>query len=305
VQLGVRRWKQTAGVVTGKMFAGGGPNAVADPRLNGTHFNNVFRIVPWNGTSTAIAGPGGPGGAAVADPRQGLDGNARHHAWRITEWEQHGGTVTSSRSPGSGALSVADPRPSQRADYKQTKYRVTGFDESSGAVIAASSTGNGAFSVADPRPAFLVEGRDHYQTAGNYGVVPWDDTAHAVAGAGQHDNGFNSVADPRLPNGSERLVCVIRARDNTWHRPFTTLELAALQSLADPEEFLALEGLSDSAWRERIGNAVPPAAAEAIAGVMGRTLLMAWSGRTGVLSREPVWVHPIAIALSVAQPEQI
>jgi hypothetical protein len=97
------------------------------------------------------------------------------------------------------------------------------------------------------------------------------------------------------------LVAVIRALDGTWHRPFTTLELAALQSLVDPEEYLELDGLSDSDWRERIGNAVPPDAAEAIAGVMGTTLLLAWSGETFVLSAAPIWVRPVAVALSVAQ----
>lgn len=94
---------------------------------------------------------------------------------------------------------------------------------------------------------------------------------------------------------------MIRALDGTWHRPFTTLELAALQSLVDPEEYLELDGLSDSDWRERIGNAVPPDAAEAIAGVMGTTLLLAWSGETFVLSAAPIWVRPVAVALSVAQ----
>lgn len=98
---------------------------------------------------------------------------------------------------------------------------------------------------------------------------------------------------------ADRLVCVIRALDGTWHRPFTTLELAALQSLVDPEEHLELDGLSDSAWRERIGNAVPPDAAAAIAAVMGKTLLLAWSGETFVLSAEPIWVQPIAVAISV------
>lgn len=68
---------------------------------------------------------------------------------------------------------------------------------------------------------------------------------------------------------------MIRALDGTWHRPFTTLELAALQGMVDLEETLELHGTSDSAWRERIGNAVPPPAAQAIAGVMGRTLLLA------------------------------
>ena len=82
-------------------------------------------------------------------------------------------------------------------------------------------------------------------------------------------------------------------------RPFTTLELAALQSLLEPEEFLELDGLSDSAWRERIGNALPPDAAAAIAGVIGTTLLLASSGQTFVLSSMPIWVRPVAIALVV------
>ncbi|OVZ01708.1 hypothetical protein CDO39_19685 [Pseudomonas aeruginosa] len=55
--------------------------------------------------------------------------------------------------------------------------------------------------------------------------------------------------------------------------------------------------------RERIGNAVPPAAAEAIAGVMGTTLLLAEQGETFMLSNTPIWVRPVAVALSVAQQE--
>jgi hypothetical protein len=108
----------------------------------------------------------------------------------------------------------------------------------------------------------------------------------------------------RLPAPDERLTCRIEALDGTWHRPFTTLELAALQSLFDPEEWseFAMDGASDSAWRERIGNAVPSDAAAAIAGVMGRTLLLAWSGETFLLSNDPIWVQPITVALSVDVP---
>lgn len=49
------------------------------------------------------------------------------------------------------------------------------------------------------------------------------------------------------------------------------------------------------------GNAVPPAAAKAIAEVMGTTLLLSWSGETFVLSSTPVWVRPAAIVLSLSQ----
>ena len=100
------------------------------------------------------------------------------------------------------------------------------------------------------------------------------------------------------------MAC-IRSIDGTWHRPFTTLELAALQSLVDPEEHLELEGLSDASWRERIGNAVPPAAATAIANTMGHTLLLAWSGESFMLSAVPIWVRPLAIGLAVQQGEGV
>ncbi len=75
---------------------------------------------------------------------------------------------------------------------------------------------------------------------------------------------------------------------------------AELQSPVDPDEQLERDGLSDSAWRERIGNAVPPAAAQALAEVMGTTLLLARSGETFQLSDAPIWVRPVAAALSVA-----
>ena len=178
-------------------------------------------------------------------------------------------------------------------------YHVTPFESSAQTVIGGSTTGQGAFSVADPRVLHRSSG-DAFVTGGHYGVVPWGVHSGAVSGAGQHDNGPWSVADPRcMPAPAHQLVAVIRALDGTWHRPFTTLELAALQSLVDPEEQLELDGLSDAAWRERIGNAVPPDAAQAIAEVMGTTLLLAWSGETFTLSAQAIWVKPFAVALAV------
>ena len=62
--------------------------------------------------------------------------------------------------------------------------------------------------------------------------------------------------------------------------------------------------MSDAAWRERSGNAVPPDAAQAMAETMGRTLLMAWSGTGSMLSNLPIWVRPVTVALSVRQPDE-
>jgi hypothetical protein len=93
------------------------------------------------------------------------------------------------------------------------------------------------------------------------------------------------------------------ASDDTWHRPFTTLDLAALQSLIDPDELFSIDGkYSDTEWREHIGNAVPPDAAESMAGVIYRALLGAIVGETFTLSSAPVWVRPVAVALAVDVP---
>jgi site-specific DNA-cytosine methylase len=315
VQMGVGSWEQPAATIKGDVSVGTGRYAVADPRISGRPlFNSTFRIVPFNRPSPAIAGPGGAGGGvAVADPRYpNWHPGASSAKMRVTDWRQHGGTVTGSQQVGSGALAVADPRPGERADYKQTKYRVTKYGEAAGTVISASTTGNGAFCVADPRPDCLKQDGDAYKTAGHYGIVPWERHANAIPAFAKNNNGFNSVADPRpaevgpgnaLPRPADKLVCCIRALDNTWHRPFTTLELAALQSLVDAEDdwILDLCGQSDSAWRERIGNAVPPDAAEAIGSTILRTLLAAHMGQTFQLSAEPIWVQPIVVGLSVDQ----
>lgn len=296
--LGVGAWDEPRGTVTGRSLPNNGDFAIADPRFTQSakwKDGQAYGVHGWGATTGAIAGQQGPGqGAyAVADPRH--DGPAKHsNEFRIVPWDRAAQAVTSAHGTGQA---VADPR---RAGPSFAKYPVTDFAEPAGTVISGSTTGQGAFAVADPRPSMQRGKGDHYLTGGHYGVVPWDQASYAVAAAACHDNGHWSVADPRsMPAPADKLVCRIAALDGTWHRPFTTLELAALQSLVDPEEQLELDGLSDQAWRERIGNAVPPDAAQAIAEVMGETLLLAKAGETFSLSAKPIWVRPVAVAISV------
>jgi site-specific DNA-cytosine methylase len=253
----------------------------------------------WDQTMGTVQGESLPsnGAFSIADPRAPA-GSLEYQQYGVCGWQETMGSVINVKSPGQGTFSIADPR---RAGEGFGKYMVTRYDEAAGTVISGSTTGQGAYAVADPRPNGIPEHGDHYLTGGHYGVTRWDQSTGAVSSAACHDNGRWSVADPRMPKPSDKLVAVIRALDGTWHRPFTTLELAALQSLIEPEEYLELDGLSDSGWRERIGNAVPPSAAAAIAGVMGTTLLLAWSGETFMLSASPIWVRPVAVALSVVQ----
>ncbi len=308
---------ETAPAVAGPGGPAGGLS-VADPRTGYTDAHkNVLRVVDMEEaapTVTAGARPSG-GGLSVADPRTGFGPNSHRNKLAVVDWDQRAGAITGSDRVGSGALSVADPRPAPRDDYKATKYRVTGYDEAAGTVISASTTGNGAFCVADPRPACIKGDGDAFRTQGHYGVVGWDDHAGAVPAFAKNNNGSWSVADPReidlepafvLPSPTDRLICRIIARDGTWHRPFTTFELAALQSLFDPDRWaeFTLAGKSDAEWREQIGNAVPSAAARSVAGVMGRTLLKAWAGDSFELSSDAIWVSPLEIALAVDTSSQ-
>ena len=194
--LGVNRWDEHSGTVAGRSTPSNGAFSVADPRHFGpAKHSNEFRIVPFDESAQAVTSAHGSG-QCVADPR--------------------------------------------RAGPSFGKYMVTRWDEAAGTVISGSTTGQGAYAVADPRTTLNRGKGDNYLTAGHYGVTSWESPSGAVSAAAGHDNGRWSVADPRIdgftpggkmdmPSASEKLVAAIRAIDGTWHRPFTTFELAALQ----------------------------------------------------------------------------
>jgi len=260
----------------------------------------------WDDTAGTIAGRSGPtnGAFSVADPRYRQAANWNHgQQFGVIRWGESSPTIPGQTMPGQGTFSVADPRPNWEKRHSGN-YRVIRYDQPAGTIIAGGKgVQGGQQSVADPRILHRGKG-DNYLTGGHYGVIGFGQHSGAIAASSRYDSGRFSVADPRIPAADERLTCIIRSLDGTWHRPFTTLEKAALQSLVEPEEYLVLDGLSDKDWSERIGNAMPPHAAEAIADVMGTTLLLAEQGETFMLNNTPIWVRNVAVALSVAQAEQ-
>ncbi|MRW82923.1 DNA cytosine methyltransferase [Pseudoduganella sp. FT26W] len=326
--LGVNAWNHHTGAVSGRGTPTTGAYSVADPRMDTQAEYSQYGVMPWMDTSGVISAQSAPGGGkySVADPRP--PAGPLFSKYAVTRWDKRTGTVIGGDDQ--GAYAVADPRSSTGFEGAG-KYLVTPFEDAAGTVIAGSTTGQGAFAVADPRSGInsRVKG-DAYLTGGHYGVLPWYGQSGAVSASAGYDNGRWSVADPRidavpaLPAQNEKTVAIIRALDGTWHRPFTTLELAALQSLIDPSEhwsadaqtqreidehkrrtgasaFPMLDGTNDSAHRERIGNAVPKLAAQAIGEVMGTTLLLAAAGETFTLSAMPIWVQPVAIAIASSQ----
>lgn len=311
-QYGVIRMEETASAVSGKAASGSGPYNVADPRQSQRtdYKQNKYRVTRHDETAGAVIGASttGNGAFAVADPRAGYHSGKTHQSvLHVHKMDDVSKTVTGSRAPYSGGLSIADPRPGYGPQTHHNVLQVHRMEDTAKTISGANHPAGGALSIADPRPVALSSPeRAAYLTGGHYGVAPWDSQSGAVPAYAKNNNGPWSVADPRidrLPAPEERLVAVIRALDGTWHRPFTTLDLAALQSMIDPElpGFLWLDGNSDSQWREWIGNAVPEDAAEAMAGEFFRCLLLVWSGQTFILSDQDIWVQPFQIALSLAQ----
>lgn len=314
--LGVKSWGETAGTVTGNPHPSGGAHSVADPRptQNNQSFGQ-YGVNDWDASTGTVTGQAAPGGGpnSVADPR--LDRQAYCNIYRVVPFEEPAGSVTSSRDVAvadpraNGACAVADPRPTHGPNAHYNKMKVVSAADPAPTVTGSDRVGSGALSVADPRPVGLnAEGREGYATQGHYGVTAWADPTSAVPGYAKYDRGKWSVADPRpqaseavpaLPAPTDRMVARIISLDGTWHRPFTTLELAALQSLFDPSEIFELEGGSDQMKREWIGNAVPSAAARGMAETIGETLLLADMGETFTLPSREIWVKPLALALAV------
>lgn len=235
--------------------------SVADPRVRCKRREGGHGVKAWDEPSTAVIGrpiiDNFPG--QVADPR--LPPIDARHAGTIgvEPWDEPSHTVTGQHGR-RGWDSVADPR------VVEAEVEVT----------------------CNPHPGML-------------GVRGWAEPSHTVRAHFNTNNAPSAVADPRVPviegprldlKSKRKTYIVIRAADGTWHRPLTTLELAALQSfptkLADGS-WLVLGG-SKRTQREHIGNAVPPDAAEAIALQCKATLIAARDGSFELSSAE-IWVR--------------
>lgn len=295
--LGVRPWNEPSGTVTGESLPYNGEFAVADPRAPrpiGAY--QPYGVVGWDETGRTVTGQAAPGAGpySVADPRapSGWGGKGKYIP---ASWDEPSGAVIAGSTTGQGAFVVADPR---TGDGRfNDVFRVVRWDEAAGAVTCGATPSAGGQSIADPRVGSKSE-TGEFASARHYGVLRWDETSPAVTGSACHDNGAHSVADPRPPG--ERCCPWIWSLDGTRHRPFTTLEMAALQGFP-LDQILELHlGGTDSVRREHIGNGVPVPTAEAIASTMLSTLLLARLGQTFTLSSAPIWVdRQIAIGLSV------
>lgn len=306
----VQDWAASAKTVIGHDPRGLKGAAVADPRLP-NRFHGEHGVDGWETPAGTVLGAATTSkGHNVADPRLTARSGRHESKYRVEANDAPAHTVTGSDRIGSGAPSVADPR--LACAPRATVLGVVDGASPAGTVLGSASHDNGAFSVADPRV-------HSERNEGGHGVLRWDRPSPCLIGHATMHNWPAQVADPRgagfqvgrvveTPDGlvvegvdldlddSRPVECppIILALDGTWHRPMTTLELAALQALPvqrDDGAWLKLDGRSSAGWRERIGNAVPVATAEAIATTALTCLLSSDAGAL-TFGSEPVWVGP-------------
>jgi site-specific DNA-cytosine methylase len=260
-----------------------------------------YRVEQWDEPAHTVTGatrPGSGAPAAVADPRLTLGHEPRRGSYGVMAWGEPAPTIRGVARASNGAGAVADPRlttpvkPGQALREVFARDRVLDWLEPAPAVTGPGS--NSPSAVADVRGLAL----GCQPRTGAYGVLSWQQAAATVTGAARWDNGPFSVADPRVPPGwpAPPAVPVIISPWGLWHRPLTTLELAALQGLPATlaGKPLELAGRTVRGWRERIGNAVPVGAAAVIAQSLLRALLASVLGDWSIVlspDGQPVWVR--------------
>ncbi len=271
------------------------PEAVALPDNPNRH-NGGYGVNSWERGAHTVVGRSDVHAtwSSTADPR--LECEPRRGVLGVVGEDDPVGAVIGAARMDNGRFAYADPRVT--CIRREGSMGVKGWRQPSTTVIAAQRCHNHPSQVADPRIS-------HRPRRGSYGVAGWATPSHCVRGVQKPQNGVDSVADPReidIIDGpsidlDSNLPCylTIQAADGTWHRPMTTLELAALQGF--PTEVgglpLQLDGRNHQHWRQRIGNAVPPPAAEAIAKECALTLEASRAGSL-LLSSGGVWVRPLS-----------
>ncbi|MHB1702196.1 MAG: DNA cytosine methyltransferase, partial [Acidobacteriaceae bacterium] len=289
--MGVQTWDEPSGAVTGAAGWGrsNAPTAIADPRFvndEKTRHTTHYRVTRWTEPSGTVTGAThvANGLISVADPRVKAQGHPGGYG--VLDWGKAAPTIRGAARIMNTSASIADPRLSGDSRYTN-KFELHGWNQAATTVTGTPDIQSGAPSIADPRLGCAPR-------SGSYGVQAWDVPAKTVIGAGDIHASAGAIADPRVPDDAENGVWIIIAEDGTWHRPLTTYELAMLQGfpthLPSGEAF-QLVGKSDAKWRERIGNAVPPPAARAIAGEALRAL-MAQSEGVWLMDAAEIWVAP-------------
>lgn len=290
------------------------------------HFGK-YSLARWDGSTRTVitASRVGSGALAVAQPID-LTATAFRDGYGVLRPDQEAGTVTANARVHTGAFSIAAPAPNPidllpRKGCFDAGYAVLSPDQPSRTIAATADVGCGAYAYAAQVPDVAAR-----PALPQYVILTYEQTRAIVDG--EVPIPF-AVIDPERPEEPLAIVesldkapfrweehvvervskkgkvtrktvrkkvvvaLVLISRDGTWHRPLTTLELAALQGLrwthrdGKPLDF----GNGRTCDREIIGNMVPPPVARAMARQLLLSLLVADTvgfalGDAGT----PIWV---------------
>lgn|GEM_PF-127828 len=298
-------FNEASGTVTGATHVANGAVCVADVRMpkSEKRHPSVFQVVKWEDPAPCVTGTRfGSGSPAISDPRLAMTEDrfgGSPGLYGVNDWQDAMPTVTGSMwvSRGNCPSAVADPR--LNCSLRSGAFGVMDWEKSSTTIGGSLDVHEGSAAVADPR-------LNCSQRGGTYGVMEWDKPSTTISASLDVHAGAAAIADPRQPEECDAAFEIpadnarldpppmIISLDNTWHRPLTTLELAALQGfdvVMKDGSPLVLSGKSDAKWRERIGNAVPPPAAEAIGEFALMALLTNMFGDY-ILASTEIWVNP-------------
>lgn len=314
--------------------------SVSDPRLDerGNRQNGGRGVNDASGPAHSVLAEGSVSNtwSSVNDPRLGC--SPHEGTMGVRGPEDHALTIRADTDIHNSAVAVADPR----SDCKRREDSIGISDPArpyKTSVIGHQKVENSPTSVADPR---IVDPQVPAQNRGNFGVQDPARPSSTIRAQHPARTAPSSVADARelfspthellaeqgwtgnreawvrgdfwlvgpkleLKKGGRPKHVIIRAPDNTIHRPMTTAELMLLQGFpvwhrpGDPTE-LAI-GEDGGSWvrlngnnaqvREHVGNAVPVPTAQAI-GEASLELLDAGGEQVFRLSLGGVWVQPDA-----------
>lgn len=269
--------------------------SVQDPRIATEQRSDSYGVAGFEDPAHAVLAHGRHDNSqgSVADPRVNAGANQHNGRLGVEGFDDAAHTVTGRLDARTTWGSVADPR--SECQRRDGAMGITPWTVPSTPIIGHTEMHNGPWQTADPR----IEGSPHRHN-GKYGVQEWAKPSHAIISEARVGKGWAGVQDPRMPElvgpeidlSSKRPVyLIICAADGTWHRPLTTLELAALQSLPVWHRggWLVLPG-NDGTRRQLIGNMIPPKAAKVIGSACAVALAAARDGRTFMLSSEDIWV---------------
>lgn len=288
---GVEDWDGAAHSVLAEGSVRNTRASIADPRMGCKPRSSVMGVAGMDEESATVlaAARHDNGQFSLADPRVHCVRREGGHG--VVGWDKESYPVIAEATIHNWPAAVADPRVSDNGRYRGS-FGVQSDDEPSATIRANHEVRLAPAAVVDPRVTYQ-------DRAGAWGVQGWAQASHVIIAAANAYHGQN-IADPRVPalvgpavdlEDKSPTHLIIQAADGTWHRPMTTLELAALQGFPTRVrgEWLKLAGEAHGRWRQRIGNAIPPPTAEAIARSMADVLEAAANG-TFRLRGEPVWV---------------